>query len=168
MYALNIIKNQELKLMDEGGDCYLRFENVKISFCDNLKCTRFDSDDLDEVNLLRGQAKNENNNFEFSDYSLKEPFDSENAEYIKRGIREKIDKASVTIVYLTNDSAKSKWVDWEIEESLKRGKGVIGVHKGDTLPNILPKKFTEHGLTVVPWKHKDLSEAIEFAAKKKT
>ena len=127
----------------------------------------FDSDDLDEVNLLRGQAKNENNDFEFSDYSLKEPFDSENAEYIKRGICEKIDKASVTIVYLTNDSAKSKWVNWEIEESLKRGKGVIGVHKGDTPPNILPKKFTEHGLKVVPWKHKELSEAIDSAAQKK-
>lgn len=127
----------------------------------------FDSDDLDEVNLLRGQAKNENNNLEFSDYSLKEPFDSENAEYIKRGICEKINKASVTVVYLTNDSAKSKWVNWEIEESLNRGKGVIGVYKGETPPSILPKKFAEHGLTVVPWKHKELSEAIESAAKKR-
>lgn len=124
----------------------------------------FDSDDLDEVNLLRGQAKNENNDLEFSDYSLKEPFDSENAEYIKRGICEKIDRASVTVVYLTNDSAKSKWVNWEIQESLNRGKGVIGVYKGDTPPANLPKSFTEHGLKVVPWKHKELSEAIEKAA----
>ena len=36
----------------------------------------FSSDDLDEVNLLRGQAKNENNNIEFNDWSLREPFDS--------------------------------------------------------------------------------------------
>ena len=35
-----MIKNQELKLMDGGGARYSRFENVKISFCDNLKCTR--------------------------------------------------------------------------------------------------------------------------------
>ena len=46
----------------------------------------FSSDDLDEVNLLRGQAKNENSNIEFNDWSLKKPFDSEEANYIKRGI----------------------------------------------------------------------------------
>jgi hypothetical protein len=128
----------------------------------------FDSDDLDEVNLLRGQAKNENSDLDFSDFSLKEPFESENAEYIKRGICEKIDKVSVTVVYLTNESAKSKWVNWEIEESLKRGKGVIGVYKGDIPPSNLPRKFTEHGLKIVPWKHKELSDAIESAAKKRT
>lgn len=125
----------------------------------------FDSDDLDEVNLLRGQAKNENNDLVFSDYSLKDPFDSENAEYIKRGIREKIDRASVTVVYLTNNSSKSKWVNWEIEESIKRGKGVIGVYKGDTPPINLPDSFMKNQLKVVPWKHRDLSEAIESASK---
>jgi len=41
------------------------------------------------VNLLRGQARNENSDLEFSDWSLSEPFDSKNAEYIKRGIRER-------------------------------------------------------------------------------
>lgn len=127
----------------------------------------FDSDDLDEVNLLRGQAKNENNDLEFSDYSLKEPFDSENAEYIKRGIREKIDKASVTVVYLTKESAKSNWVNWEIEESVRKGKGVVGVFKGDTPPSLLPKSFTDNNFKIVPWKHKELSEAIESAAKKR-
>jgi hypothetical protein len=126
----------------------------------------FDSDDLDEVNLLRGQAQNENSDLEFSDYSLKKPFDSENAEYIKQGIREKIDRASVTLVYLTNHSANSKWVNWEIEESLKRGKGVIGVHKVNTPPDYLPKSFVENKLKVVPWRHKELSEAIESAAQK--
>ena len=40
----------------------------------------FSSDDLDTVNLLRGQSKNENLDLEFNDHSLKAPFDSENAE----------------------------------------------------------------------------------------
>ena len=43
----------------------------------------FSSDDLDEVNLLRGQAKNENSNIEFNDYSLKAPFNSKDADYIQ-------------------------------------------------------------------------------------
>lgn len=90
----------------------------------------FSHEDIDEVNLLRGQAKNDKIDLQFDDHSVKEAFDSANAEYIKSQIREKIDRVSVTIVYLSNNSARSQWVAWEIEESLRRGKGVIGVYKG--------------------------------------
>lgn len=127
----------------------------------------FSSDDLSEVNLLRGQAKNDNNDLEFSDRSLKEPFNSENAEYIKRGIREKIDQASVTMVYLSNNSASSKWVNWEIQESLRKGKGVIGVYKGDSAPKKLPTAFKENNLKTVKWGHKEMSDAIEQSSKKR-
>ena len=127
----------------------------------------FSSDDLNEVNLLRGQAKNDDNDLEFSDRSLKEPFNSENADYIKRGIREKIDQASVTAVYLTEKSAKSEWVNWEIEESLRKGKGVIGVYQGNKRPKSLPKAFNENSLKAVKWGHKEISSAIEEASKKR-
>lgn len=61
----------------------------------------FDHEDLDEVNLLRGQAKNDKVDLQFDDHSVKGPFDSANADYIKRQIREKIDRCSVTVVYLS-------------------------------------------------------------------
>jgi hypothetical protein len=124
----------------------------------------FAHEDLDEVNLLRGQAKNENNDLEFDDYSVKEPFDSTKADYIKRQIREKIDRSSVTIVYLSERSAKSQWVNWEIQESLKRGKGVIGVYQGDRPPATLPKAFSENGCKAVKWTHADIATAIDEAA----
>ena len=124
----------------------------------------FNSDDIDEVNLLRGQAKNDNTDLEFSDRSLKEPFNSDNAEYIKRGIREKIDQSSVTVVYLSENSHKSEWVNWEIEESLRKGKGVIGVYKGDVPPNTLPKNFGDNNLKAVKWTHENLNAAIEEAS----
>ncbi|WP_345798205.1 TIR domain-containing protein [Castellaniella sp. MT123] len=85
----------------------------------------FDHEDLDEVNLLRGQAKNDKMDLQFDDHSVKEPYDSTNADYIKRNICEKIDRCSVTLVYLTDKTASSKWINWEIEESLKRGKGRV-------------------------------------------
>ena len=44
----------------------------------------FVQEDLDLVNLFRGQARNENSALEFSDYSVGEPFDSSNADYIRR------------------------------------------------------------------------------------
>ena len=121
----------------------------------------FSSDDLNEVNLLRGQAKNENSNIEFNDWSLKEPFDSEKADYIRRGIRERIRQCSVTVVYVSDKTAGSKWVNWEIRESLTMGKGVVAMHKGDTAPKRLPRAITDNHIRIVPWNQQQLAKAIE-------
>lgn len=127
----------------------------------------FDHEDLDEVNLLRGQAKNDNLDLKFDDHSVKEPYNSDNVDYIKRNIREKIDRCSVTIVYLSDKAASSKWVNWEIEESFKRGKGVIGVYKGDRPPAKTPPAFIQNGCKTVKWEHAILTKAIEDACIKR-
>ena len=80
------------------------------------KCNVFISfveEDLNDMKMLRGQAKNQNSDIEFNDWSLQEPFDSEKAEYIRRGIRERIRQCSVTVVYISDKTTHSKWVDWE-------------------------------------------------------
>lgn len=127
----------------------------------------FSSDDLNEVNLLRGQAKNEISDLEFKDWSLKKPFDSEQAEYIKRGIRERIRQSSATICYITEKTAKSKWVDWEIRESIKLGKAVVAMHKGEKAPSQLPPAIKELGIRTVSWNHAELMKAIEQEIKNK-
>jgi len=127
----------------------------------------FNHEDLDEVNLLRGQAKTDKVDLQFDDHSVKEPFDSTKADYIKREIREKIDRCSVTVVYLSEKTASSKWVNWEIEESIKRGKGVIGVYKGDKAPTSVPAAFGQNGCKSVKWEHAALMKAIEDASRKR-
>ena len=138
---------QSMKDLGSTGKC-----NVFISFA---------SEDLNDVNMLRGQAKNENSDIEFNDWSLKEPFDSEKAEYIKRGIRERIRQCSVTVVYVSDATAKSKWVDWEIRESIALGKGVVAMHKGDTPPAHLPKAVPDNNVPVVRWNQKELAKTIK-------
>ena len=128
---------------------------------------RFDHEDMNEVNLLRGQAKNDATNLQFDDHSVKEPDDSTNADYIKRNIREKIDRSSVTMVYLSEKSASSQWVNWEIEESLKRGEGVIGVYMGETPPAKTPTAFKQNECKAVKWEYAALTKAIEDASKKR-
>ncbi len=140
----------EIEKINDGN-----IRNVFISFA---------SDDLDEINLLRGQAKNENSNIEFNDRSLKEPFNSKNPDYIKHGIREKIRQSSVTVVYLSEKTADSEWVDWEIRESIKLGKGVLAMHKGDTPPKRLPKAINEHNIDVLPWNQQLINDAIQKKA----
>lgn len=127
----------------------------------------FDHEDMDRVNLLRGQVKNVNTDLQFDDYSVKDPFDSANADYIKRKIREKIDHCSVTMVYLSEKTAASNWVNWEIEESIKRGKGVIGVYSGDKCPEKLPASFKQNNCKAVKWEHAILVSAIENASTKR-
>ena len=144
------VERQAKEIIEEVNEEKTR--NVFISFA---------SEDLNEVNLIRAQAKNENSNIEFNDFSLRKPFNSEDADYIKRGIRERIRQSSVTIVYLSEQTANSEWVDWEIRESLAMGKGVLAMHKGDTPPKRLPQAITENNIEVVPWNQQRLNEAIQ-------
>jgi len=124
----------------------------------------FSSDDMDEVNLLRGQTKNDGVELEFSDHSVKKAYDSDKDEYIKRQIRGKIENASVTMVYLSSNSMNSDWVKWEIEQSKKMGKGVIAVYKGDKPPANIPRHIKDNASSVVQWKHISIMRAIEDAS----
>lgn len=112
----------------------------------------FVEEDLDLVNLFRGQAKNKNSDLEFSDYSVKEPYDSTNAAYIRSKIRERIRAASVTICLIGEATYKSRWVDWEIRTSAEEGNGVFGVrlHSSAT-KDISPKALTDLKATVYNW-----------------
>ena len=137
------LKSLEEKAKEKLKEGEKTKRNVFISFA---------YEDINEVNLLRAQSKNEKSDLEFSDYSVKEPFDSKNADYIRRKIKEKIEKVSVTVVYLSNNTVNSKWVKWEVEQSLKMGKTVIAVHKGDDTPSAIPDYIKNNKIKIVKWK----------------
>jgi DNA-directed RNA polymerase subunit L len=126
----------------------------------------FVEEDLNLVNLFRGQAKNENNDLEFSDYSVKEPFDSENADYIRQEIRNLIKKVSVTLCLIGETTYKSRWVDWEIKTSAELGKGLVGVRLYSSSKDIVPQSLIDNKAEIVDWNIKEIVQAIERAAKK--
>ena len=129
--------------------------NVFISFC---------ADDFHDINRLSTLLKNENSNIAFSDRSVRAPFNSKKSDHIKPDIRERIRQSSVTIVYVSDKTANSEWVDWEIRESLAQGKGVLAMHKGDTRPKRLPKAIIENNIEVLPWKQQLINETIQEQA----
>ncbi|MES9995289.1 TIR domain-containing protein [Desulfovibrio aminophilus] len=144
--TLRSTKNLERKARDQIRKAKDGVCNVFISFA---------FEDKVEVDTLRMSAKNPKSPIEFRDYSVKEPIDSARAPYIKQQISERIDRCSTTLVYLSKNSAESRWVDWEIRKSIELGKRVIAVHKGDTPPQILPAAVKENGIQVVAWKNLD-------------
>lgn len=151
--ALDRIPREKIRESDQP-----QRRNVFISFA---------AEDLALVNFLRGQAKNENSNLDFIDRSLREPYDSENVEYIKRGIRERIRQTSVTVCFITENTAQSKWVDWEIRESINLGKGVVAMYQGESPPSKLLPAIKELGIKLVPWRQSELTAAIEQAAEER-
>ncbi|WP_028670694.1 TIR domain-containing protein [Saccharospirillum impatiens] len=110
----------------------------------------FAAEDIDEVNLLRGHAKNENSDIEFNDHSVRAPYNSEQAEYIKRKIAERISRSSTTVVYLSNSAALSQWVEWEVSKSIELGKRVIAVHPGEKYSGIKPS-WVGSISEILPW-----------------
>lgn len=126
----------------------------------------FASEDLRDVWMLRGQAKNSVSDLEFSDRSVKEAIPSKRDEVIERTIREKIRQASVTVCYVSEHTAQSDWVDWEIRETIAQGKGVVCMYKGDRPPSRLPAAIKEHRIQMVKWSHQELMKAIANAATK--
>lgn len=113
----------------------------------------FNYDDIDDVNLFRAHSKNENSDIDFIDRSVKEPFNSDRAEYIRQKISERIQQCSTTVVYLSENSKSSSWVDWEVKKSLQLNKDVIAVHKGNTPPRNIPNSIKENHISIVPWKN---------------
>jgi len=133
-----------LRSLEEKAKAALSGErrNVFISFA---------MEDEREVNLLRAHAKNENSDIEFNDHSVREPYDSDRAAYIKDRISERINRASVCVVYLSDSTAQSKWVKWEVDEAVRLGKKVVAVHPREGKPSNAPDWIQKHGISVVEW-----------------
>lgn len=87
----------------------------------------FDHDDTEQVNGFLG-LRNIIDDFEFYNHKLDRQVNSGDSTYVMRIIREKyIRPASVTVVLIGNGTHASAWVKWEIDESLKMGKGILGI-----------------------------------------
>jgi len=124
----------------------------------------FVEEDLDLVNLFRGQAKNANNDLEFDDYSVKVSYNSKDADYIKQQIRNKIDGSSVTLCLIGHNTYKSDWVDWEISATQTKNKGLVGVRLHSSALDIPPTALKSSGAKIVDWVIVDIVDAIENAA----
>ncbi|MGN7713232.1 TIR domain-containing protein [Agrobacterium radiobacter] len=119
----------------------------------------FATEDMDEVNLLRAHAKNENSDIEFNDHSVREPYNSDRAAYIKEKIGERIARSSVCVVYVSDTTRQSDWVKWEVEESIRQGKKVVGVYPQGRAPRTNPQWVSDYGIKLVKWA--DLSKELK-------
>lgn len=87
----------------------------------------FRAEDRQQINGLRLLAANPNFGIEFYDESVRTPYNSTNATYIRQRIREKINRTSVTLCMVSQLTYTSEWVRWELEESIDKGNTIIAM-----------------------------------------
>jgi hypothetical protein len=116
----------------------------------------FKVEDEPRVNLFRHQAR-EGLGVEFRDYSVKEPFD----EKWKTNCRERIAQTSAVIVFVGRDTAKSKPVNWEIDEAYSQDKKVVAVRIYRDENNPLPESLVRHKTRVINWDNSEISKFLE-------
>ncbi len=110
----------------------------------------------------------------FKDASLWEESKKKSDDAIKKMIDNALIGTSVTVVFIGAKSAGRKFINYEIQKSLERGNGLVGIqihhlenHQGETDdPGEIPKAIEEAGFKV--YKYLDvekLANRIEEAAK---
>jgi len=108
-------------------------------------------------------AANDKFEVEFFDESVRVAIDSNNAEYVRRKIREKINRTSVTICMIGSETHSSKWVDWELEESFDKGNAVIAMALKGIDRAVLPAPIKSRNLTFHSWDPDNLARLVDAA-----
>ena len=120
----------------------------------------FDHDDALQVNGFLG-LRQVLDSFDFYNHKLDRRINSVDANYVTRVISDDyIRPASVTVVLIGDRTAASPWVQWEIRESLKQGKGILGIRLKDSWGPI-PQGIPENG--VGGWNPDKFPAWIEWA-----
>lgn len=120
----------------------------------------FIAEDRNQVNGLRLLASNENYDLEFFDESLRRPIDSTNEEYIKRILREKISRSSVTLCLISEQTHTSKWVEWELRVSREKGNRITAMAVKGLERAILPAPIREWKIPFLKWDPEFLSKEL--------
>lgn len=85
----------------------------------------FAMEDKKQVDGVRLLSWHQHVDLEFYDESVRTPYDGTDAAYIRRRIREKIARSSVTLCLLGTATHKSHWVDWELRTSMEMGRRIV-------------------------------------------
>jgi hypothetical protein len=120
----------------------------------------FKSEDRMQVCGLRLLAKNPDFDIEFFDESVRIPINSQNSTYIRKKIREKINRSSITICLISSSTHESNWVNWELEESISKGNKIIAMALKGTPHAILPRPIKALNLNFYAWNHEILFNLI--------
>jgi hypothetical protein len=128
--------------------------------------------DLWRVNVVRNSAMVEGvSGAGFHDQSLWEETKKRGDQAVRNLINTGLEGTSVTVVLIGAETASRRYVSYEIEKSVARGNGLLGVRinnikdqNGRTdSPGAVPAELIKAGATVYTWEYGRLGEWVENA-----
>ncbi len=141
------IRNTEMRLQRRLTDFSYEPRNVFISF---------HTVDEMQVKLLRYQAKDDRFDFAFRDYSVQEPF----SDKWKTRVKERIKRSDYTICLIGEDTHSREAVNWELNQSYKMDKKVVGVRIYRDAKHKIPEPIKRNKSKVVDWNLGDIMEQL--------
>jgi hypothetical protein len=110
----------------------------------------------------------------FHDASLWEEAKKKGQDALKRMINAALDNTTVTVVLIGAETASREWVDYEIQRSIDRGNGLLGIYIDDiknpkgqvSARGAVPQRLKDAKAAVYVWDRDKFGEWIEAAAKK--
>jgi hypothetical protein len=110
----------------------------------------------------------------FSDASIWEEAKKKGDAAIKRMIDSALEGTTVTAVLIGAETAQRKYVTYEIEQSIARGNGLLGIYidqikdqKGNvSMRGVVPAALSRAGAPVYVWDREQFGKWVEAAAKK--
>ncbi len=120
----------------------------------------FADEDAQKVRGLITSLYSPDYDLDFYDGPLDMDIDAEAADVAKRLIGEKIVKCSVTVCLIGENTHKSKWVDCQLQKSLRKGNKIIAMALKGIKEAVLPVIIREEYLTFYPWDPRRLRKLI--------
>ena len=118
----------------------------------------FKIEDKPYVDGIRLMKFHPSTSLEFYDESVRSPYNSVNANYIRGKIKAKIERCSRTICLLGEHTHASEWVNWELETAIANGHKILIMGRKDGPTRLrLPPVVSHMG-----WSLWDPSALIEF------
>lgn len=117
----------------------------------------------DESKLSDLKSLLKKHGIEARDYSVHsgKPNNASNEQYVKNKIlAPQIKQAGVLVVYISEATKDSKYVNWEIEYARKHDKPIVGVWEKGSKGCELPEKLDEYRDALVGWKGAGIANAI--------
>lgn len=117
----------------------------------------------DDDGLIKLKDLLVSNGMKIRDYSISSdnPNNAHSEDYIKQKILDpRIQQCSTLLVYLTPDTNKSEYVDWEIEYAHKSEKRIVGVYADCESGCEIPEALDKYTDAVVGWTGNNIIDAI--------
>ena len=118
-----------------------------------------DDDGLRELKRLVEQ-----NGMTWRDYSVTadNPNNAHNEEYIKwKILAPRIRQASCLVVYISEKTRNSDWVNWEIEYAERQGKRIVGVWARGDRDCDVPEALEDYRDALVGWNGENIIAALD-------